>query len=74
MVNYLIIAGILYSKQIKLLTILVIEPEPKTLANHGASTVSEARQQTKHYYCQLKVLYKICVHFCHVYGPISPDF
>ena len=45
MVNYLIFAGILYSKQIKLPTILAIEPEPKTLASHGAS-VSEARQQT----------------------------
>ena len=38
------------------------------------ATVSEARQQTKHYCYQLKVLYKICVHFCHVYGPTSPDF
>ena len=32
MVNYLIFAGILYSKQIKLPMLLAIEPEPKTLA------------------------------------------
>ena len=30
MVNYLIFAGKVYSKQIKLPTILAIEPEPKT--------------------------------------------
>ena len=36
-VTYLIFAGILYSKQIKLPTILAIEPEPKTLARHEAS-------------------------------------
>ena len=30
MVNYLIFAGILYSKQIKLPMLLAIEPEPKT--------------------------------------------
>ena len=29
-VNYLIFAGILYSKQIKLPTLLAIEPEPKS--------------------------------------------
>ena len=38
MVNYLIFAGKDYSKQIKLPTILGIEPELKTPpANHGAS-------------------------------------
>ena len=66
MVNYLIFAGILYSKQIKLPTLLAIEPEPKTLARQ---TVSEAQHQTKQCCCQLKVLYKICAHFCPVYGP-----
>ena len=41
MVNYLIFTGKVYSKQIKLPTILAIEPEPKTPpANHGAATVS----------------------------------
>ena len=70
MVNYLIFAGKVYSKQIKLPTILAIEPE---LIMEPA-TVSEAQQQTIHYCCQLKVLYKICVHFCHVYGPTSPGF
>ena len=51
MVNYLIFAGILYSKQIKLPTLVAIEPEPKTLARQ---TVSEAKHQTKQYCCQLK--------------------
>ena len=75
MVNYLIFAGKVYSKEIKLPTILAIEPEPKTPQLFmEPATVSEVRQQTKHYCCQLKVLYKICVHFCHVYGPTSPDF
>ena len=43
-VNYLFFAGILYSKQIKLPTLLAIEPESKTLARQ---TVSEAQHQTK---------------------------
>ena len=57
MVNYLIFAGILYSKQIKLPTIPAIEPEPNTLANHGASNCIDRLNIT------LKFLYKICVHF-----------
>ena len=45
-VNYLIFAGILYSKQIILPTILAIEPEPKILTRHGEpATVSEDQHQ-----------------------------
>ena len=45
MVNYLIFAGKDYSKQIKLPTILGIEPELKTPppANHGASNWPDDR-------------------------------
>ena len=44
MVNYLIFAGKDYSKQIKLPTILGIEPELKTpTANHGASNWPDYR-------------------------------
>ena len=66
MVNYVIFADILYSKQIKLLTIVELSMEP--------ATVSEAQLQNKYYCCLLKVLYQICAHFCHVNGLTSRDF
>ena len=74
MVNYIIFAGKDYSKQIKLPTILGIEPELKTPPPQLIMEPATGPTQTKHYCCHLKVLYKICVHFCHVYGPTSPDF
>ena len=65
--GYLIFTGIPYSKQIKLPTILAIQPETKTLARHEASNCIG---RPTHYCSQLKVLYIIiCAHFCPVYGP-----
>ena len=46
----------------QLTTLLAIEPEPKTLAKLY-------QRPNIRYCCQLKVLYKICAHFCHVHGP-----
>ena len=49
---------------------LAIEPEPKSLE---PATAPKAQHQTTQNCCQLRVLYDICAHFCHVYVPHPPQ-